>query len=65
MEIKKHCKHCFNCWNKSGNRRDFDNKDSDNSPLPLSDFAGPSVSPKHSHEFVHQFPDVFEKSIGH
>ena len=34
-------------------------------PKPFVDFVGTNQSLRYLHEFVHQFPNVFEKAVGH
>ena len=58
---------CFNNWKKSGNHGEFKedgDNNKENNPLPFSDFAGNNGSLKYLHEFIYQFPNIFDKALG-
>ena len=67
--LLKQCEYCFNNWKISGNHGAFndnkENKEDAEAPKPFADFAGSNQSLRCLHEFVYQFPDIFEKTIGH
>jgi len=67
--LLKQCECCFNDWKISGNHGEFNDNNNNNNTeaktLPFANFAGNSQSIKCLHKFVQQFPNVFEKAIGH
>ena len=78
MELKRSLKqheYCFNNWKISGKHSAFhdaveetnneEEKKEEKKPLPFANFAGSNQSLRCLHEFVYQFPNIFEKAIGH
>ena len=72
--LLKQYEYFFNSWKISGQHGAFDDaveetNDKENKeqkkPLPFANFVGSNQSLRYLHEFVYQFPNIFEKAIGH
>ena len=63
-DIVRDYEKCFNNWKLSGNHGAFGETDTTKERIPFSQFIMNNHSLLYLHEFVYQFPNIFEKMTG-